>query len=82
LYPVARTLSSLLEEPFLATTLQGVCFYLFRRYMFRPSLAIFIRNTQLFWGSFSESLMKHFKDFGSGFTERRAKLDARFCRPS
>jgi hypothetical protein len=43
LHPVARTLSRLLEEPSLATTLQGVyfIFYIFRRYMFRLLLAIF-----------------------------------------
>jgi hypothetical protein len=36
------------EEPSLATTLQGVYLYLFRRYMFPPLLAIFRRNTQYF----------------------------------
>jgi hypothetical protein len=48
LHPVARTLSRLLEEPSLATTLQDIYFIYFCRYMFRPLLAIFKRNTQLF----------------------------------
>jgi hypothetical protein len=52
LRPVARALSRPLEELSLATTLQGVYLYLFRRYMFRPSLAIFRRNTQLVSGSY------------------------------
>jgi hypothetical protein len=50
LHPVARTLSRLLKELSLATTLQGVfiLYFIFCRYMFRPLLAIFRRNTQLF----------------------------------
>jgi hypothetical protein len=48
LHPVARILSRLLEEPSLARTFQDVYFilYIFCRYMFRPLLAIFRRNTQ------------------------------------
>jgi hypothetical protein len=41
----------LLEEPSLATTLQGVYLYIFCRYMFRPLLAIFKWKTQLFSGN-------------------------------
>jgi hypothetical protein len=41
----------LLEEPSLATTLQRVylTFYIFLRLHVRPLLAIFMRNTQLFY---------------------------------
>jgi hypothetical protein len=51
LHPFARTLSRLLEEPSLATTIQAVYLYFFLRYMFLPSMAFF-RNTQLFSGSY------------------------------
>jgi hypothetical protein len=47
-----EVISRLLEEPSLATTLQGVYFYWFRRYMFRPSLGNFRRNAQLFSESY------------------------------
>jgi hypothetical protein len=42
LHPVARTLSRLLEDPSLATTLKGVyfIFYIFCRYMFLLLLCI------------------------------------------
>jgi hypothetical protein len=45
---VYNKLQILLEEPSLATTTQDVYFIYFIRYMFRPMLAIFRRNTQLF----------------------------------
>jgi hypothetical protein len=48
-------ISRLLEELSLTTTfLKDVYLYLFRRYMFRPLLAIFRRNTQLFSESYFE----------------------------
>jgi hypothetical protein len=49
LHPVARTLSRLLEDPSVGTSLQSVSFifYIFLRYMFLPLLAILRWNTQL-----------------------------------
>jgi hypothetical protein len=40
------------DRTVLPNNFQGVCLYLFRRYMFRPSLATSRRNTQLFSGRY------------------------------
>jgi hypothetical protein len=62
------TLSRLLEEPSLATTLQGVyfIFHLFCLCMFRPLLAIFRWSTQFFYPTFKICMEQTWTDTAWG----------------